>query len=206
MMGRMDNVSKYFHYRHLISHIELIDPRTGQLYKKEDGRWYLPAYPVKEKNGYVTYELVRDVDVLVILGKGLSAKDVYFPVKAGFQWDKASIPKFFWSLPGLSPEEAFIAGFVHDFLYGKNGWILAIVGGKEVELYYDRQFADLIFLRTLKFLDNMNSVSRKACYLGVRAGGSSHFDKKFHDFSPEDMKETSGSVYDYFKDPKNKSK
>jgi hypothetical protein len=86
-------------------------------------------------------------------------------IPSWFEWNGASIPKFLWPLLG-SPfaPEMMVASLVHDFLYSKLSAKLGI----------SRRKADKIF-RKLLIANGMDKDDAEMLYLGVRAGGKSHY-------------------------------
>jgi hypothetical protein len=86
-------------------------------------------------------------------------------VPAGFPTDLASIPRPLWSIPGFSPFDRIARPAVlHDWLY-RNGFRLGLT----------RADADDI-LAAAMLADGEGWVVRNLVWLGVRAGGGSHWE------------------------------
>ncbi len=82
---------------------------------------------------------------------------VTVPIRQGTTLDLASIPRFLWAIPGLSPTDANKrAALLHDVLYQ--------------EQQVDRVIADALFVSVLK-ADGVNFFVRWGMYLAVRIFG-----------------------------------
>ena len=81
-------------------------------------------------------------------------------ILSGFTYDGASIPTSLWSIVGCPIDYAYAAA-VHDALYGTR--------------FLDRKTCDKIFHKAL-IKSGVDSITAKAMYLAVRAGGSSAYD------------------------------
>ncbi len=105
------------------------------------------------------YELAQDWYLHIILENQQRIK-VKIPKK--FQFDGASIPRFFWRLLGCPHHPQYIrAGALHDYLYATQ--------------LLPRKEADLCFLCVLK-TDKVNYIPRILMYYAVRIfGGKAYF-------------------------------
>lgn len=87
-----------------------------------------------------------------------------YTVPAGFASDGCSCPRFFWRM--LSPALDFVTlipSVVHDWCYSTG-----VMGRKEADdLYYDMLVAN-----------GFGKIKSKLVWLGVRLGGSSHYNKE----------------------------
>lgn len=86
-------------------------------------------------------------------------RSVCINIPAGFIFDAASVPRFFWA--GISPTElGIVAPLVHDWLYRTGGQYGAL----------SRSQADQIFLDHMK-AEGVSAWRRWAAYAAVRIGG-----------------------------------
>jgi hypothetical protein len=90
-------------------------------------------------------------------------KEICVPM--GFVFDGASIPRFLWTLSGLTPDGLHrAAALIHDYLYHHKGKI----PNSKVE--YTRREADSIF-RELLTRSCINSLNVRRMYWAVRLFG-----------------------------------
>lgn len=88
-------------------------------------------------------------------------------IKAGFNYDGASVPRVVWTLVGFLPDGVHRpAALVHDWLYTHRGTVL--ING--VPFKYDRKFADRLFLHCLEYV-GVKSWHARLAYLAVRGFG-----------------------------------
>jgi len=105
-------------------------------------------------------------------------------VPIGFEHDGASVPRFLWSILGLTPAGLVSAaalahdclyrhggrlppGWLHEQLPGASGWADAYLIGTG---YYCRQEADLLFARLCREA-GVPKLRRRLAYLGLRVFG-----------------------------------
>jgi len=85
-------------------------------------------------------------------------------IEAGFQWNGASNPRFFWRILGSPFQPKYmVPSLVHDYLYS-----LGQASG------YSRREADKLFFKLL-IANGVNRKLAKTLYSGVRVGGGSHY-------------------------------
>ena len=90
----------------------------------------------------------------------------------GYISDGSSIPKIFWSLIGSPMGESAQSGFLHDFLYTKQGNVQTLIG-----FPISRKRCDDIFLESMKVL-KINFFKRRLIWLAVRIFGETAWRKK----------------------------
>ncbi len=97
-------------------------------------------------------------DVLILLEDVVVESLGYrITVKAGFDFDGASIPQAFWSMYGNPLSGKFrIAALIHDALYASE--------------YFPRELADAIFLDLMK-QHEVVYIKRQTMYYAVRSAG-----------------------------------
>lgn len=89
-------------------------------------------------------------------------------VPAGFLYDGASIPRFCWSLIGLSPFGAIIGpATIHDFLYVNGG-----IAGRALRL--TKRETDELFYE-LMLEAGISKIKAKAAYQAVHMFGRGEF-------------------------------
>jgi hypothetical protein len=83
-----------------------------------------------------------------------------------FEWDGASIPRFFWRAIGSPFQPKFmVPSLWHDFVYGQ----------KKLHCGLTREEADLGF-KELLLESGVDEDLAETLWAGVRAGGGSHWD------------------------------
>lgn len=103
-------------------------------------------------------------------------------IKAGYRFDGASVPRFFWTLTGLTPDGLIrAAALPHDLIYEHKGIMPAgsyqyssRLNGedpwRDTNTRISRREADQLFLQIMKET-GMSSIRRKIAFIGVRVGG-----------------------------------
>jgi hypothetical protein len=111
-------------------------------------------------------------------------------IPAGFISDGASVPRFLWTITGITPDgELRSAALIHDYLYGFGGnlpdgsyqkldssnscslkWI-------DLDDIWTRKNADRIFARIMREC-GVSMLKRRMAYRGVRTFGWMFFKKK----------------------------
>jgi hypothetical protein len=115
-------------------------------------RWWIFAIP-----GRSTWRLTADLRFECVIG----GKVRRFTVPKGYETNFASTPWYIrWLFPADGPWTPIAV--VHDWLYSQG-----LAGGS-------RLFADTVFLEGLRML-SVPEIMAVPMYLGVRAGGRSHF-------------------------------
>lgn len=95
-----------------------------------------------------------------------SEHDVTITVPAGFEFDLASVPRFFWRI--IAPFELGIEGpLVHDAAYGTRGFP---AGWTDPERMYTRKEVDALLLH-IAGQGGASPWKRRAAYAVVRAFG-----------------------------------
>jgi hypothetical protein len=96
-------------------------------------------------------------------------------IPAGFEYDGASVPRFLWTLLGISPDGLHrAAALVHDWLYRHAGLLpdgSFWKDGHQVNSFpWQREQVDKLFANMLAEY-GVGKFRRRSMYLGVRAGG-----------------------------------
>jgi len=97
-------------------------------------------------------------------------------VPINYQWDGASIPRFAWSIMGLTPSGILDApSLAHDILYRsaggrKNMNGCALTNKNDNGIFVDREEADWLFYEIMKFF-KISGVRDEIAYGVVRAFG-----------------------------------
>jgi hypothetical protein len=105
-------------------------------------------------------------------------KEYRLTVPAGFVFDGASIPRFFWRIAGHPMLPRYIAAaVVHDYLYG-------LLGPYDNGYEMTRKEADLLFYDMLR-TDGVSWLKANEMYYAVRAGGWKGFRKKYNRYTEE---------------------
>jgi len=92
-------------------------------------------------------------------------------VKAGFEYDGASVPWYLWSIAGLHNDGLMrAASLIHDYIYIAKGRVIVDWGGIRCYIRVTRKQADDLFLHMLKE-SGMGWRKRNTAYLAVRAWG-----------------------------------
>lgn len=81
-------------------------------------RYALPSMTKSEKENIRKYPFLNRKDLLVELTDYEKEKTYTFTVPKGYCWDGMTIPRFAWSLVGVSKESnsGLIASMLHDYL------------------------------------------------------------------------------------------
>lgn len=106
-------------------------------------------------------------------------------IPAGFICDGASVPRFLWTITGITPDGMIrSAALVHDFLYKHGGKLptgcyqqLAKYDWIDLPIIWTRENADRIFCRIMREC-GISMVKRRMAYRGVRMFGWMFFKKK----------------------------
>jgi hypothetical protein len=107
-------------------------------------------------------------------GFELHGKELWPEIKAGFQYDGASVPRIVWTLIGFLPDGIHRpAALIHDWLYVgdllPDGRRQRLVGGEMFT--YNRKLADQLFLKALQHV-GVKSWHARLAYLAVRGFGN----------------------------------
>lgn len=126
------------------------------------------------------YRLYQEYSYTTVFDKSVAVTIV---VKAGFECDGASVPRWLWSLSGITPNGIIIAAAViHDAIYSVKGklnkfnrWIEHYVLDAEGVYHRDhfeinRKQADTIFLEIME-LSGIGKTNRLRAYWAVRLFG-----------------------------------
>lgn len=105
-------------------------------------------------------------------------------VERGFFHDGASVPRFLWTITGITPDGLHrAAALIHDFIYRFNGELpngsfWGILGQNKYvglpNVKWTREQADKLFVRMLREA-KVSKVKRRLMYHGVRLGGWRHW-------------------------------
>ena len=126
------------------------------------------------------YRLHQEYSYTTVLDKSVAVTIV---VKAGFECDGASVPRWLWSLSGITPNGLIIAAaLIHDAIYSVKGklnkfnrWIEHHVLDEDgvyhrEPLEINREQADKIFLEIMEWSD-IGKTDRLRAYWAVRLFG-----------------------------------
>lgn len=100
-------------------------------------------------------------------------------IPTGFLCDLASVPRWLWTITGITPSGLIeAAALLHDFIYRNKGKLPRysygmLKDGVWVDLYgakWGRIDGDKLFARVMREA-GVSKSKRRAAYLGVRAGG-----------------------------------
>lgn len=132
-------------------------------------------HPNTEPIGKRLYRLEEDYE-LKFDYKGLEFRML---VKAGFEYDGASVPQWAWTISGIRPDGLNrAASLIHDIIYVYKGilddtckYVEVYYGNERVHLHLNRKDADLIFRDILK-CSGVTKWRRNLSYVAVRTGGN----------------------------------
>jgi len=113
--------------------------------------FYIKATPIPETDEYELAEsiIIEGVEIL-----------------AGYRWNGASIPRILWPIIGSPFAPKFMGPSLgHDFLYEHGA-----------KLGYTREQVDELFKKLL-IANSVSDELADTIFLGVRAGGRSHWNK-----------------------------
>jgi hypothetical protein len=134
--------------------------------------------PVKGKNGEVWYRLE---EWFSYEWEAIGSKwKIILP--KGFESDGASIPRFLWTVTGITPDGLHrAAAWIHDWLYLFKGslpeWSFLRFENEawvEVNQPWERIEADKLFANMLKQAE-VSKFQRRIMYLAVRAFGGKYW-------------------------------
>lgn len=126
---------------------------------------------IPTKEGYV---LAKDYTYLY----ERDSKTYTIKIKKGFKYDGASVPRWAWSITGLTPDGLMRgASLLHDIIYVYKGklttnakYVEVRYKNKKVELDFTRKEGDQLFLKMLKD-SQMTWLKRNIAFIGVKVGG-----------------------------------
>jgi hypothetical protein len=105
-----------------------------------------------------------------------NGKDFTLIIPEGFITDFGSIPQLAQALFSPTDPELIMFFIFHDYLYEKNGRILAICDGVGFGLRLSRYESDLIPFWTMAKAEGVGYFKRSVIYNSVRVGGKTAWD------------------------------
>lgn len=84
-----------------------------------------PNMSIREKKSIAKYPFTCKKPLKVMIYDNKKFKQYNFEIKEGYCWDGMTIPRFAWSLIGMSREDnrGLVAGLVHDVLCENHSYI-----------------------------------------------------------------------------------
>lgn len=128
---------------------------------EENNRFPLPLI-------YTEYKTEDDVTFQILLKDFIWNDPVYGEIKVpkGFIFDGASLPAWSWGALKLHPlsKDVIRGGIIHDYLYRTH--------------LLDREDADLMLKRILKYEGNLSNLKISLIYYAVKTAGNSSYNSK----------------------------
>ena len=116
-----------------------------------------PNMSIREKKSIAKYPFTCKKPLKVMIYDNKKFKQYNFEIKEGYCWDGMTIPRFAWSLIGVSREDnrGLVAGLVHDVLCENHEYI-----------DNDRQLSSNIF-RALLIASGVSELKANIMYFAV---------------------------------------
>ena len=116
-----------------------------------------PNMSIREKKSIAKYPFTCKKPLKVMIYDNKKFKQYNFEIKEGYCWDGMTIPRFAWSLIGVSREDnrGLVAGLVHDVLCENHEYI-----------DNDRQLSSNVF-RALLIASGVSELKANIMYFAV---------------------------------------